>query len=216
MNRFLFFALLIFGSFAHAGDCSDINLSGTWVNEANGYFFRSPKTYRIKQSGCYLLVHDVRRNATWRVDLSGGTPIKAPPEIVALNLDGSGPIAENNIRNIEVKLTPQTVRTDYLSAKLDSLVQLDALPRFPFGIKAEFEADLRASIVSNCGGCSSETRDRIIVTIRKINVTDIHQGLTNVVDKPSFISGINTFLYMFLKGFGYRTDLLTLVRTSTP
>jgi len=193
--------------------CPDFHMSGHWKTEEGTFFFRSFKTYEIQQQGCYVLVYDTYRRATWKIDLSGQHTIKAPPETVLANLEGAGESAAENISNVEVKVTPKGISQDGSSyaADLDSVVDLARQPSFPIDTKMRFKAWLNYWDRAYCNSCTTPTPE-IQIYLKEVEILDMSNGVPQGVDKSSFISGLNTALSLFLNAFSYKMQVLTLIK----
>ncbi|MES2964456.1 MAG: hypothetical protein V4760_11225 [Bdellovibrionota bacterium] len=205
----IFSFLVFFAEPSTAQTCPDLHLNGKWKTDVGTFFFRSFKTYQISQSGCYVLIYDTARKATWKVDLSGAHPIKAPAETVKANLEGAGPGAARNIERVEVKLTPTGTSSNFYGADLTTEVDLEATPRFPIDLKAHFGAKLE---VLDNGGCSACSPGFIRIRLFEVTIRDMSKGIPQGVDKESFISGLNTALAIFLEAFSYKMEALVLVK----
>lgn len=207
----LAFSLFSGTSYA-APACPDLHLNGHWKTDAGTFFFRSYKTYQIQQQGCFVLVYDEYRKATWKIDLSGDHVITAPQETVKTNFDADGQSAADNISNVVVNLKPRGTASNYFGADLSSTVELAEQKSFPISLRARFGAQLNIMDNSACPVCSSGPTNSIEIRLTEVVIEDMSRGVPQGVDKASFLSGINTALSVFLNAFGYKMNVLVLIK----
>lgn len=201
--RFLFSLFVgLISIAANANTCPDLKLTGTWHTVGTNYLVRGPRKFEVTQSGCYLVLYDSYRRATWKIDLSGQQKIKVSPEIVDHHRDSRNPALAKNLENLEVSLTPTKVYPDLLIASLQTDAQFDRQGHFPLGLRTHLEAELSAWQLTN--------QQRIEIVLKEVKIIDVTEGLPAALDKPTFLKGVNTVFNLALKGLRYQSYLLAL------
>ncbi len=172
---------------AYAIDCSSLNLNGNWTPAGEQALIRSPRSYRIRQSGCLLLVTDMKRNATWKIDLSGQHTVQVPPEVITANIEAGSPELAEDLAKTRITIADPWPQGSQYFGTLKSEVSLSAHERFPVSIRASFEAALQID------------GDTINIYFRDAQIADITKGLPSGVDKSSFITGVNSALRFIVR-----------------
>ena len=208
-----FFAVIFSVSLGSAQTCPDLRIDGIWKTDEPSFFSHHWRTYKITQSGCYVLVFDTLRKATWKVDLSGGHKIRVPKEQVEANRNGGGPTAAQNMATLEVSLSPTYMNENFYEGMLTADPYLEEQKSFPVSMNAHFGVEL--SIVGPdkmCPPICNSSSGTIRLQLRDFQILDITKGLPGSFDKKSFLAGLNAFASMFVKAFSYKLSVLTLVK----